>query len=205
MKNLISITFVFLAVNLFSQNTGTLTDTRDRQIYKWIRIGNQIWMAENLNYNSGRGSGKYGNHYGRVYDWKTAKTACPKGWHLPSDREWLVLEHYIGMSQSNKEDFEHYRRHDWNGGKQLKSRTGWEYYMQNGNGIDAYGFNALPGGYYQTYTEKFMWYGASIVFWTSSEANSKNAIARDLGSHYNGIDRSEIYKVHGAYCRCIKD
>ena len=202
MKKLITVFLITISCNVFAQSSGTFKDNRDGQVYKWVRIGSQIWMAENLNYNPGRGSGQRGYEYGRIYDWDTAQKVCPNGWHLPTDDEWLELERYLGLSNSNDQN---YRQYDWTGGKQLKSKTGWQPYMQNGNGIDSYGFAALPGGFYQTYTRKFMYYGTGITFWTATEADSKNAVVRELGSHYDGINRSELYKVHGAYCRCVKD
>ena len=189
----------------FGQNSGTFKDVRDGNVYKWVTIGNQIWMAENLRYNAGRGSGYYDlNLYGRIYNWNTAKKACPPGWHLPSDAEWKVLERTLGMSESDlKKD--NYDRTSGDVGIKLKSKSGWRFYMQNGNGMDLYGFNALPGGYYQTYNKRFMYYGSGITFWTSSSFDRENAITRELGSHYNGIGRGRYYKVHGCYVRCVKN
>jgi uncharacterized protein (TIGR02145 family) len=91
-------------------------------------------MAENLNYPA-VSSTCYGNswsnckQYGRLYNWSTAMSACPAGWHLPRDSEWTTLVNYVGGSKT--------------AGNKLKSTSGWYKY----NGTDAYGFSALPGGY----------------------------------------------------------
>jgi uncharacterized protein (TIGR02145 family) len=63
--------------------------------------------------------------YGKLYNWNTAMTACPKGWHLPSNAEWDRLSRYADGTS--------------------KATSGWEPYR---NGTDAYGFVALSGGGY---------------------------------------------------------
>lgn len=97
-----------------SKPEGTFTDPRDGQTYRWIRIGEQVWMAENLNYASAD-SWCYDNntmhcdHYGRLYTWYAAMNGappsnyspsgvegvCPPGWHVPSDNQWHELVNYV--------------------------------------------------------------------------------------------------------------
>ncbi|MDR2581883.1 MAG: hypothetical protein LBC75_00200 [Fibromonadaceae bacterium] len=75
-------------------------DSRDGKTYKVVKIGSQTWMAENLNYDA-KDSKCYGNNegycqkYGRLYNWATAKTACPNGWHLPTEADWTQLTKYL--------------------------------------------------------------------------------------------------------------
>ncbi len=126
--------------------------------YKTKQIGSKTWMLENLNYNVagsrcyGEGSrvmvnydiksGKYiyatlsnaeieANNvkYGRLYDWETAKTICPSGWHLPSDDDWQELVNFAGGIDV--------------AGEKLKAKNSWD----EDNGTDDYGFSALPGGH----------------------------------------------------------
>jgi len=88
---------VILCENTHGQQKGTFTDPRDKHVYKWIQIGKQAWMTDNLNYQTPEGSWTYKNdssngvNFGRLYDWNTALKACPKGWHLPTDIEWGKL------------------------------------------------------------------------------------------------------------------
>jgi uncharacterized protein (TIGR02145 family) len=113
----------------------TFTDPRDGQVYRTVKIGNQVWMAENLNFDC-PGSKCYDNDpknaekYGRLYDWETASKACPPGWHLPSYDEWRTLVDFAGGDKV--------------AGKKLKAKSGWD---KNSNGTDEFGFSALPGGF----------------------------------------------------------
>jgi uncharacterized protein (TIGR02145 family)/uncharacterized repeat protein (TIGR02543 family) len=136
--------------------TYTFADSRDSKSYKRVQIGNQVWMAENLNYDVPddttdvcyRNSADSCVKYGRLYDWGTAmglersyygtvwggsdvkhQGVCPVGWHLPSNAEWTQLTDFVGGSSK--------------AGTKLKSTSGW---YNNGNGTDEYGFSALPGG-----------------------------------------------------------
>jgi uncharacterized protein (TIGR02145 family) len=114
-------------------------DGRDGKRYVYVTIGERIWMAENLNYNTESGSWCYGDNtggdsqnrcgtYGRLYNLDATKTVCPFGWHLPSDDEWTMLTNHVGSDAGTK----------------LKAKSGWN---DGGNGTDNHGFAALPGGY----------------------------------------------------------
>jgi len=126
---------ITLSIAAFAQQKGTFTDSRDKKTYKTVKIGEQVWMAENLNYEASD-SKCYDNKpdncakYGRLYSWETAKSACPTGWHLPLKAEWEALVTTAGGENT--------------AGKNLKATSGWN---ENGNGTDKFGFSALPGGF----------------------------------------------------------
>jgi len=83
--------------------SNTFTDERDGHVYKTIRIGNQVLMAENFAYKPGNGNyWVYNNQssfvdvFGYLYDWETANEIAPSGWHLPSKEEWEALRDSLG-------------------------------------------------------------------------------------------------------------
>jgi uncharacterized protein (TIGR02145 family) len=117
---------------------NTLTDSRDGEVYRTVKIGSLTWMAKNLNYNAS-GAKCYDNDnfnckkYGRLYDWNTAMKACPSGWHLPSKAEWDDLYQAAGGKEV--------------AGTKLKAKNGWNTGEGYIPGTDEFGFNALPGGF----------------------------------------------------------
>jgi len=140
-------------------SAGTFTDTRDGKVYKTTKIGEQVWFAENLNYEA-EDSKCYDNKpanckiYGKLYDWKTAMKACPNGWHLPSNEEWKVLTRAVGGKKI--------------AGKYLKATGGWRdaYGGKPGNGTDNFGFSALPGGVGTS--DNHFGNGGNFGFWWSA-------------------------------------
>lgn len=100
-----------------SNETGTFTDTRDGKTYKTVTIGDQTWLAENLNYEIHEDSSScFLNDPencaadGRLYKYKAVDDAVPEGWHLPSDDEWKELELELGMSQEDVDSYQNFTR-----------------------------------------------------------------------------------------------
>lgn len=177
---------------------GALTDARDGQTYRTVPIGNQVWMAENLNYASdaslcyGDDPG-YCKKYGRLYTWSDGQDVCPAGWHLPNRAEWWTLVANVG----GRREAIH----------ALKSTSVWcEFRDTIAVATDSYGFSILPTGY----KDVNQGYGVDThcfaEFWTASEdyANEANAFYFYVG--YNvlpGLD--SINKLNAFTVRCIQD
>jgi len=187
-------------INDYGDKKSFFTDDRDDKRYKIVKIGTQTWMAENLNYDAS-GSKCYDNKpancqkYGRIYNWTTAKKACPIGWHLPSKDEWQTLVNFAGGGKT--------------AGNKLKSSSGWK---SNGNGVDAVGFSALPGGGGSS-DGSFDDAGNLGVWWTTTESKtsrafiSKSSSAWLWGMSYDdtSAETTDILKSGLCSVRCLRD
>jgi len=171
---------------------NSLRDSRDGQTYKYVKIGNQVWMAENLNYETANSYCYNDNStncekYGRLYEWSAALNACPIGWHLPSDADFEILVEAVGGENV--------------AGKNLKSTTGGDLC---GNGVD-FGFNALPGGGYRSSSGGFGSLGDNANFWSATENYESSAYYLEL-YYYNERTHLDYLGKGCAYSvRCIRD
>jgi len=186
---------VLLIGSVTAQQTGLFTDSRDKQTYKTVKIDKQIWMAQNLNYQTGNswcygGDNSNCDKYGRLYDWNTAKTVCPTGWKLPSREDWNRLVATAGGKEI--------------AGKRLKSKSGWN---ENGNGTDNYGFSALPGGYrYPDGSLSINSAGNYGYWWTATEGGfSELVYYRGMDNINDGADEDFGHKSDGFSVRCLAD
>lgn len=104
----------------YFSDSGSFIDSRDSTHYKWVHIGNQVWMAENLKYLSSDVNAYVPNYYDPSYPssleyiknipkakasenyktygclYRVSSNICPDGWHIPSSNEWLELINYVG-------------------------------------------------------------------------------------------------------------
>ena len=195
MNKYLLITIATAALTVFgayAQNANTFKDSRDGKTYKTVKIGVKVWMAENLNY-AAEESVCYKNKaancakYGRLYNWETANKACPAGYHLPSDEEWIALVDYAGGEEK--------------AGKKLKSAKGWN---KKGNGTDDFGFSALPGGggndngYFDNTGNNGDW-------WSATEDGAGYAWSRDMSYGYESVDRYHSRKTNLFSVRCVQN
>jgi uncharacterized protein (TIGR02145 family) len=197
---------------------NTITDPRDGNVYKIVKIGNQTWFAENLRYagnipqvtstqawaaiwNNGNPTGQpawsyYNNNaaydalYGKLYNWYAVNTGtlCPPGWHIPTDGEWTILTNFLGGAEVA-------------GGK-MKSVTGWD--SPNIAATNESGFTGLPGGIREA--NGFGGLGSNGYWWSSSTDDSNGSWFRTLDGSSGSIGRGDDGSgTDGFSCRCLRD
>ena len=205
-----------LSITKLYNKFGSFTDNRDGETYKTVKIGTQVWMAENLKtkkYNDGSsiplvsGFGTawtlftpaycwyqndpvYKNTYGALYNWYTVKTGklCPMGWHVPSDAEWTILTNYLGG--------------DSVAGDKLKSTTGWNNF--NINVTNESGFTALPGGS-RGDNGTFNYIGSDGTWWSSTEDDTNYVRFRLILYDLRSVANYSTSKQYGFSVRCVRD
>ena len=197
-------------------------DSRDGHRYKTVKIGNQWWMAQNLNYETKYGSSCYNDDvsnctkYGRLYTWATAigkfeeqcgcgnscdlgadivQGVCPAGWHLPSRTEWETLIAAVGDL--------------FTAGAKLKARTGWTAYGGITN-EDAYGFSALPAGEATANKTNGLFWNFALAgdlasFWSATQYDKDYAILMFMNYDSDFADQGRYGKEHGLSVRCLQD
>ena len=202
----------------------TVTDI-DWNVYETVRIGDQVWMAENLkvtHYRNGDpipnviidyewpnlSTGAYCSYendvdnvtiYGSLYNWcavNDLRGLAPEGWHVPTDAEWQTLIEYLGGSSVA-------------GGKMKTTGT-----IEGGDGLwhrlntgatNESGFSALPGGYCNNSNGYFYNLGYYAFFWSSTESFSNFAWSRYLNTNDPGVNRGNDDSRNGFSIRCVKD
>ena len=167
--------------NMWKPISGEFVDERDERSYHFVAIGEQVWMAENLDYDT-TGAKCFENDiancevYGKLYPSSIAQAVCPAGWHLPDEAEFRQLVDFTGNS------FENLKSTDW-------------------GGTDAYGFAALQAGKYDAVAGgSFTTDQYSTGWWLNSSETS--GFCRLYGAENNfTIDDC----VNGFSVRCVKD
>ena len=205
--------------NSYLGGFGKFIDNRDNKEYRWVNIGGQIWMAENLAYKVDTGGcwsyWAYDSHhnivekYGYLYNRRTAMLVAPEGWHIPSQHEWWELELYI--SDNIIEDNIN-KRYLVN--KSLASDTGWaasnNHLAIGNNDYGEYrnesGFSALPGGY-RDYDSHYKGLTKVGFRWTSTQYDENDCCTYFKTLEYNsmGYDLDPASNTIAYSVRCIKD
>ena len=195
---------------------GSITDSRDGQIYKYVTIGSQIWMAQNMNYETAdsycyNDSAEYCDKFGRLYTWAAAvgkseevcgfghscslpsgniQGVCPEGWHLPTRTEWDTLFTAVGGSSI--------------AGAKLMSTSGWS---GDDIGTDDFSFSALPAGF-RADDGYYFNEGNYAYFWSSTEFGDSHAYYMYLYYRNDGaelLDTDDVFKNDAISVRCLKN
>ncbi|MBK8566017.1 MAG: hypothetical protein IPN76_22420 [Saprospiraceae bacterium] len=154
----------------------------------------------------------YVEEYGLLYSWYAAnnfydhkddpslegkrirpnvRDICPIGFHIPTYNEFQDLRNYLGQIHTHEE-----------AGLHLISATGWKDGLQ---GLDTYGFNFKPGGYWidPDFSQTSNLLGRVAIAWLSTDGNPANAeswgASTTVGNSYIGKG------IHALCVRCIKD
>ncbi len=197
---------------------GLVNFEYEGQMYSVVEIGEQCWMAENLNiglridgiqdqtdnnqiekycYNDDENNC---NTYGGLYQWDeimqyTASSEtqgiCPDGWHLPTSEEFVVFSDFLGGD-------------DVAGGK-LKEVGLTHWNSPNTGATDLYHFTAIPSGGREHQQGLFFNIGNALNFWSSSQLNQSLASGRNLNNFSTKFNSTAPFKNEGCSVRCIKD
>jgi len=200
------------------KKTEIITDI-DGNVYHTVSIGTQVWMVENLKttkYNDGieipfildtaeawyelnsPGYCWYNDDktkketIGALYNWHAIDTGklCPKGWHIPTDKEWSILAEFLGGEIVA-------------GGK-MKA-TGTEFWSSpNAGATNSSGFTALYGSFRGKGGFISLTNGTSL-FWSSTAYNDVDAWAWYLRFDSKALGRNHGGMYHGFSVRCVKD
>ena len=223
--------FAGIQIGTKPDTANSFKDQRDGKVYRKVKIGNQVWMAENLaylpavsspssgsesapfmyvyNYNgtdvhAARATANYST-YGVLYNWPAAMTACPEGWHLPGDAEWTTLSEYLinnGYGYEGSGD---------DIAKSMAAATSWDDSSITGTpgnhpaGNNSSGLSMLPGGM-RTGSASFAGMGLQGYWLSATESTTEFYIwYRRLLHTISSLNRNDYYKGNGYSVRCVKD
>ena len=191
----------------------------DGNMYDTIRIGTQIWLAEDLKttkYNNGvsiplvtdnaqwasmssaafcwyENNPAFNENYGALYNWWAVKVSflCPVGYHVPTKEEWQTLIDYLGGEEI--------------AGDKLKA-TGTQFWQTGNNATNVSGFTAMPGGM-RNHNDGFYNSMRYDGYWWSSSQGITGTYGSRLKINYSSdnTNLTSWFKQSGFSVRCIKD
>jgi len=202
--------------------SGSTVQDEEGNTYRTVKIGRQIWLAENLRSTRFQDGSEIRTafipgddeenllKYGRLYDWHDVtdeRNICPVGWRAASDMDWKELEKAIGISE---EDLD---KKGWRGDDDIAitlkdSQPDSVFSNFDQSLVNKSGFSARPAGV--KWSNWYITQGMYSEFWTSSNATEKEAYARTLAyswwnTHKGEIRRTTLGKNYMFSVRCVRD
>jgi uncharacterized protein (TIGR02145 family) len=198
-KSSVLITIISIVTGIcfcaYGQETGSFTDTRDGKVYKTVKIGDQVWMGENLAFKTSDGWSVYEDisdyvkTHGYLYTWTAATKACPDGWRLPSMQDWWFLSNGLGG--------------DGEAGGKLKQEGTSSWKSPNTGATNSSGFTALPSGRNGDRAREYI--GTTTCFWTNVDDDDVTSWCGALYSSRGDLALYPVEKKNGFSVRCIKN
>jgi uncharacterized protein (TIGR02145 family) len=167
----------------------------DGNDYPVVNVGSQVWLAENLRVTRTpegvalpafppNGDPRNVAAFGRLYDWESARQACPAGWRLPTDADWSALEASVGA----------------NAGLLLRDPEYWP--RREVPSTDLVHFGARPAGYFNDQGFE-TYFGTRAVFWTATPQDSHFVWSRGIIADTDSLRRAPQHPQYGFSVRCV--
>lgn len=211
------VAIVLAGANAAPPADATTVKDIDGNVYKTVRIGHQVWFAENLRttrYHDGAAilqvtdfqawgkttggaytwymnNADYKTTYGGLYNFATVETKkiCPKGWHVPVAEEWANMINSLGA----------------NPGARLKEPGTKNWRKTGPNVTNDTGFTALPTGYRNAANGQFAGVGNNVYWWTATPNGAKEAFYRGISDYSSLVWNYAFPRGNGLSIRCVRD
>jgi uncharacterized protein (TIGR02145 family) len=221
--------FGSLAITIL-EPSGTIHDTRDNHDYKWVRIGNQVWMAENLAYVPAVSPPTVGSDtesyyyvydyygssvseakatynyavYGILYNWTAAVNGATSSNTNPSGVQGACPSGWHLPSDAEWTELANYLGGFGAAGGKLKEVSYTHWFNPNTSATNESGFTALPGGYRFEHGS-FCCLGGNGGWWSSTNYGTTSSWWIGLSYSYEWVDRNYYFNSGGYSIRCISD
>ncbi len=223
---------IFYKPTIEETTTGTFTDARDGNQYNWVKIGDQIWMAENLAYlpsvnmvadGSEDAAGSYyyvygyngtnvadakatANYttYGVLYNWTAAMDGEASSTTNPSGIQGVCPTGWHLPSDAEWTELTDYLGGTSVAGGKLKETGTTHWTSPNTGATNETGFTALPGGY-RGDNGTFGSIGSRGYWWSATEYDAPNAWYRYMYDSLSNVGSYKFDKELGFSVRCVRD
>lgn len=223
---------IFYKPIIEDSTSGTFTDARDGNVYNWVKIGNQVWMAENLAYlpsvnqvadgsedaagsyyyvygydgtdvNAAKATSNYAT-YGVLYNWTAAMAGSASSNANPSGVQGICPTGWHLPSDAEWTELTDYLDGTSVAGGKLKETGTTHWNSPNTGATNETGFTALPDGH-RYFLGTFNDIGIHGNWWSAREYDATFAWYRYMYYNESNVSRSNNSKHGGFSVRCVRD